>query len=166
MAAGWWVGGQHCGSPAHTVCVAQAKGHTGCPRGHQASNPGSWFSCSLAERPRPGPEESSLKLNFLPCVSCARARCFALFSVERKHPRQAQPAFRHLLEPWKPVIPLDRKDFRLDLMSTSRSSWRLRVERAESTAERGVSGPRWEGPALTHPCLSPLGVPRHPHTPS
>lgn len=74
MAAGWWVGAStvDCLLPRS---VAQAKGHTGHPRGHQASNPGTWFPCSLAEHPLRSQRYRSI---FCPYVSCARACVFVL----------------------------------------------------------------------------------------
>lgn len=67
--------------------VAQAKGHTGCPRGHSGLQPRKLvLLVHFAERPCPGPEESSLKLNFLPCVSCVTFYLFFVCFQERKHP--------------------------------------------------------------------------------
>lgn len=105
--------------------------------------------------------------DFLPlCVVCMHPYLFCfVFRGKKTNPRQTQPAFRHL-QPWRPVIPLDRKDFRLDLMSMSRGSRRwLRAERAESTAERGVGRPRGEGPTLGPPlpALLEAGVLCHPN---
>lgn len=90
-------------------------------------------------------------LSFLPlCVSVhmpVYVFCF-VFRGKKTNPRHTLPAFRHLPEPWKPGIPLDRKGFRLDLTSVSRGCQILRARRAESAAERGGRGPREDGPAL------------------
>lgn len=77
-----------------------------------------------------------------PCVSVCRrpCACFVFRGKNKTNPRQTQSAFRHLPEPWKPVIPLDRKDFRLDLMSMSRGGQPLRAGREQSPPQEGVSG--------------------------
>lgn len=77
-----------------------------------------------------------------PCVSVCRrpCACFVFHGKNKTNTRQTQSAFRHLPEPWKPVIPLDRKGFRLDFMSTSRGCQPPRAGREQSPPQKGVTG--------------------------
>lgn len=96
-------------------------------------------------------------LGYLPlCVSAYVPVCLFcfVFPGKKTNPRQTQPAFRHLPGPWKPVIPLDRKDFRLDFVSMFRICQLLRAEREQTPVQKGVSGDSERTARLwAHPCL-------------
>lgn len=95
-------------------------------------------------------------LSALVCQCICLCACFVLFCFPWKEskPKAIQPAFRHLPGLWKPVIPLDRKDFRLDLMSTFRVCQLLRAEREQRPLQKGVSGDSERMARLwAHPCF-------------
>lgn len=97
-------------------------------------------------------------LCYLPsCVSvsaCVLVLFCFVFRGRKTNPGQIPPAFQHLPGLWKPVIPLDRKDFRLDLVSMFRVCQLLRAEREQSPLQKGVSGDSERTARLwAHPCF-------------
>lgn len=150
-----WIPCSHCVAQGEMPCQRSQKSSKGSQASNQsASNPSAQpqalTKCPLC----PGAEASRLTLVICPCVSMRMPHVSVLFCFPCKEnkPKANTACVSTSPEPWKPVIPLDRKDFRLNSVSTSRGSWLLRAwERAESTAERGVGGPREDSPTLGTP---------------